>query len=74
MMLLNRGEVLIDDLSLNMGRGNILSNSGFESAEANWRRLGQSRQVIRDDSRPSVRITILAFDCNGAWRSRRQPD
>ena len=40
MILLNRGEVLIDDLSLNMGRGNILSNSGFESAEANWRRLG----------------------------------
>ena len=44
MMLLNRGEVLIDDLSLNMGRGNILNNSGFESAEANWRRLGNHVQ------------------------------
>ena len=39
-LLLNSGEVLLDDLSLSMGRGNILSNSGFESAEANWRRLG----------------------------------
>ncbi|MEJ2519889.1 MAG: elongation factor G, partial [Desulfuromonadales bacterium] len=40
LMLLNRGEVLLDDLSLSMGRGNILTNSGFEIAEANWRRLG----------------------------------
>jgi hypothetical protein len=39
-ILLNRGEVLLDDLSLSMGRGNILNNRGFESAEANWRRLG----------------------------------
>jgi len=40
MMLLNRGEVLIDDLSMVSGRGNILSNSGFEGAESGWRILG----------------------------------
>ncbi|UCF17611.1 MAG: lamin tail domain-containing protein, partial [Phycisphaerales bacterium] len=37
MMLLNRGEVLIDDLSMVGGRGNILKNAGFEGAESGWR-------------------------------------
>jgi hypothetical protein len=40
MMLLNRGEILIDDLSMVSGRGNILSNAGFEGAESGWRILG----------------------------------
>jgi len=44
MMLLNRGEVLIDDLSMVSGRANILSNGGFESAESGWRILGNHVQ------------------------------
>lgn len=44
MMLLNSGEVLIDDLSLAAGRMNILSNPGFESAGSSWRFLGNHVQ------------------------------
>ncbi|MHC4170861.1 MAG: lamin tail domain-containing protein, partial [Planctomycetota bacterium] len=44
LMLLNRGEILIDDLSLIGGRLNILKNPGFESAESGWRRLGNHVQ------------------------------
>ncbi|UCE49287.1 MAG: CotH kinase family protein, partial [Phycisphaerales bacterium] len=40
LMLLNRGEVLIDDLELIIGGSNRLSNNGFESGETNWRFLG----------------------------------
>ncbi len=58
LMLLNRGEVLLDDLSLSMGRGNILTNSGFESAEANWRRLGNH-----------VRSFATTEDSRSGWRS-----
>jgi len=57
-LLLNRGEVLLDDLSVTMGRGNILSNSGFESAEANWRRLGNH-----------VRSFATTADSRSGWRS-----
>jgi len=44
LMLLNRGEIVLDDLSLAGGRANILSNPGFESAESNWRILGNHVQ------------------------------
>jgi hypothetical protein len=40
LMLLNRGEVLLDDLQLVIGGSNRLSNNGFESGVANWRILG----------------------------------
>jgi hypothetical protein len=40
LMLLNRGEVLIDDLELIIDGANRLSNNGFESGESNWRILG----------------------------------
>jgi hypothetical protein len=40
LLLLNRGEVLIDDLDLRIGSTNHLSNNGFESGETNWRFLG----------------------------------
>jgi hypothetical protein len=42
LMLLNRGEVLIDDLDLNIdfSRGSILKNNGFESRNTEWRMLG----------------------------------
>ncbi len=44
LMLINRGEVLVDDLSLVMGRNNLLDNSGFESGETSWRILGNHVQ------------------------------
>jgi hypothetical protein len=40
LMLLNGGEVLLDDLSLTMVRSNHLDNGGFENGESNWRILG----------------------------------
>jgi len=40
LMLLNSGEVLLDDLELIIGGSNRLSNNGFESGESNWRFLG----------------------------------
>ena len=42
LMLLNRGEVLLDDLDMrvNIGRMNRLKNSGFENRELDWRILG----------------------------------
>jgi len=40
LLLLNRGEVLIDDLYLSIGSTSRLSNNGFESGESNWRFLG----------------------------------
>jgi len=39
-MLLNRGEVLLDDLQLVIDGSNRLVNNGFENGEANWRILG----------------------------------
>lgn len=40
LMLLNRGEMLLDDLELRIGGSNRLSNAGFESGTSSWRRLG----------------------------------
>ena len=40
LLLLNRGEVLIDDLELIIDGTNRLNNHGFESGENNWRILG----------------------------------
>jgi hypothetical protein len=40
MILLNRGEVLIDDLELSIGGTNRLTNNGFESGATSWRFLG----------------------------------
>jgi hypothetical protein len=40
LMLLNGGEVLLDDLELVIGGTNRLSNNGFESGETGWRILG----------------------------------
>ncbi|MEJ2705173.1 MAG: CotH kinase family protein [Sedimentisphaerales bacterium] len=67
LMLLNRGEVLLDDLSLSMGRGNILTNSGFEIAEANWRRLGNHVRsfATTEDSRSGLRSLHLIATGHG---------
>ena len=40
LLLLNRGEVMIDDLELIIDGSNRLSNYGFESGESSWRFLG----------------------------------
>ncbi len=40
MMLLNRGEVLLDDLELLVDGVDRLSNGGFEAGESSWRILG----------------------------------
>ncbi len=40
MMLLNRGEVLIDDVELQIEGQNKLANNGFEDGQSGWRFLG----------------------------------
>ncbi|MBN2271437.1 MAG: lamin tail domain-containing protein, partial [Sedimentisphaerales bacterium] len=51
LMLLNRGDVLVDDLELVIG-SNRLSNGGFESGLSSWRKLGNHIQsfVSTEDS------------------------
>ncbi|NQV35362.1 MAG: lamin tail domain-containing protein, partial [Phycisphaeraceae bacterium] len=40
LMLLNRGEMLLDDLECRVGGTNRLGNPGFESEDSGWRMLG----------------------------------
>jgi len=44
MMLLNRGEVLLDDVALEINGTNRLSNGNFESGLSGWRTLGNHVQ------------------------------
>jgi len=44
MMLLSRGEVLLDDISCRINNAEQLSNRGFESQDNNWRLLGNHVQ------------------------------
>ncbi len=54
LLLLNRGEVLIDDLQLTIGGSSRLSNSGFESGQSNWRFLGNHvRSFVTTEDRHS---------------------
>jgi hypothetical protein len=54
LLLLNRGEVLIDDLELRIGSTSRLSNNGFESGESNWRFLGNHvRSFVTTQNRRS---------------------
>ncbi len=54
LILLNRGEVLLDDLELIIGGSNRLSNNGFESGESGWRILGNhTRSFVTTDDRHS---------------------
>ncbi len=57
-MLLNRGEVLIDDLQLIINGSNRLSNNGFESGESGWRILGNH-----------VRSFVTTEDCHSGSRA-----
>ncbi|MHC4700038.1 MAG: lamin tail domain-containing protein [Planctomycetota bacterium] len=67
LMLLNRGEMLVDDLSLVGGRSNILRNPGFESAESSWRILGNHVQsfATTQDSRSGWRSLHLVATGHG---------
>jgi hypothetical protein len=54
LLLLNSGEVLIDDLELVIGGTNRLSNNGFESGESGWRILGNHvRSFVTTEDRHS---------------------
>ena len=54
LLLLNRGEVLIDDLDLIIGSTSRLSNDGFESGKSGWRFLGNHvRSFVTTEDRHS---------------------
>ncbi len=67
LMLLNRGEVLLDDLSLTIVRSNHLSNGGFESGESDWRILGNHVRsfVTTEDRRSGSRSLHLIATGHG---------
>ncbi|HNS22121.1 MAG TPA: lamin tail domain-containing protein [Sedimentisphaerales bacterium] len=53
-MLLNAGEVLLDDLQCVVGGTNRISNNGFESGETSWRILGNhTRSFVTTEDRVS---------------------
>jgi hypothetical protein len=53
-LLLNAGEVLLDDLELITGGSNCLTNSGFEGGESPWRILGNhTRSFLTTEDRHS---------------------
>jgi len=54
LLLLNRGEILIDDLECRIGSSNRLGNSGFENGESSWRILGNHvRSFVTTEDRHS---------------------
>jgi hypothetical protein len=67
LMLLNRGDVLIDDLQLTINGSNRLSNNGFESGESGWRFLGNHVQsfVTNSESRSGSRCLHLVATGHG---------
>ncbi|MBL7153107.1 MAG: lamin tail domain-containing protein [Phycisphaerae bacterium] len=67
MMLLNRGDVLLDDLELVVGGANRLTNSGFESGQSGWRTLGNHVQsfVTTEDSRSGSQCLHLVATGHG---------
>ena len=66
LMLLNRGEVLLDDLELVIG-ANRLSNNGFESGQSPWRFLGNHIRsfVTTEDRRSGSRALHLISTGHG---------
>jgi len=54
LLLLNRGEVLIDDLEMIINNTNRLNNNGFESGGSGWRILGNHvRSFVTTEDRHS---------------------
>ncbi len=66
-MLLNAGEVLIDDLELIINGSNRLTNDGFESGESSWRLLGNHTQsfVTTEDRHSGSRALHLIATGHG---------
>ncbi len=66
-MLLNAGEVLIDDLELAIGARNLLTNSGFEGGESSWRLLGNHTRsfVTTEDHHSGSRALHLIATGHG---------
>jgi len=67
LMLLNRGEVLLDDLEVVLSGANRLSNNGFESGTSSWRRLGNHVRsyVTTEDSHSGSRCLHLVATGHG---------
>ncbi|MHC4743707.1 MAG: lamin tail domain-containing protein, partial [Planctomycetota bacterium] len=67
LMLLNRGEVLLDNLELVIGTQNRLTNNGFESGASNWRILGNHVQsyVTNEEARSGSRCLHLVATGHG---------
>lgn len=66
-MLLNAGEVLLDDLECSFNGVNRLANSGFESGDASWRILGNHTRsfVTTDDPHSGSRALHLIATGHG---------
>jgi len=67
MMLLNRGEILLDDLDLLISGNERLTNSGFESGPSSWRILGNhvNSFVTTADSHTGSRALHLMASGHG---------
>lgn len=67
LMLLNRGEVLLDDLEVVLGATNSLTNSGFEGGISSWRTLGNHVQsfVSTEDKHSGSRCLHLVATGHG---------
>ena len=72
-MLLNAGEVLVDDLELIVGGVNRLTNGGFESGESSWRILGNHTRSFVIHGGPSLGRAGAAPDRHRPRRPRGQP-
>ncbi len=66
-ILLNQGEILLDDLELIINSSNRLSNNGFESGESGWRILGNHVRsfVTTEDRRSGSRSLHLISTGHG---------
>jgi hypothetical protein len=66
-LLLNSGEVLLDDLECVIGGVNRITNNGFESGETSWRILGNHTRsfVTTEDARSGSRALHLIATGHG---------
>lgn len=67
MMLLNEGEILLDDIQLRIANTNRLSNGGFENGANSWRILGNHVQsfVTSEDARSGIHALHLIASGHG---------
>jgi hypothetical protein len=67
LMLLNRGEILLDDLELTIQESNQLTNGGFEGNQSPWRILGNHVQssLTRTDQHSGTQALHLIATGHG---------